>query len=197
MMKKTVVLCMVMASLAVNAQKSYVPKESHYPAKYVLKSAPNDTVQAYLQNIGAFKMAEYYPTTWIKKLTFYNNEGKRQPIKEHDLQYVEFVDNHQKTHKLVDSRNVLGKDLGLVEELYRGPKIGWYLEAFYVNIYGSIGMTEFITEQGKETIDNGMFSNFRKKMKERFSAYPDLLEMLDKAKTKEDYIQLYKAYESK
>lgn len=196
-MKKILVLLLVMACIVAFAQKAYVPKDSHYPAKYVLKSAPNDTVRTHIQNIGAFKVSEYYPATWIKRLTFFTAEGKRQAIKENDLRYVQFVDNRQVVHTLVDSETVLGKNLGLVEELYRGPKIGWYSDAYYVNIYGNIGMTEYVMENGKETLDNGMFSNFKKKMKDRFSAYPDLLEMLDKASSKQDYVTLFKAYEAK
>ena len=87
----------------------------------------------------------------------------------------------------------LPADRGLYEEKYVG-KMSWYVDYYVTNIYGNIGSTEFLVEEGKELIQSGLFSSTAKKLKERFKENPKILELFDKVKTANDFIEILELY---
>lgn len=168
-------------------------KDHQFPAKYVLKTS-SDTVRSHIQNLGAFKASTYSPATIIRKLYMIDDSGKKFSLNETEVSYIEFVDTKNTKHVFTAAPENMR--LGLVEPLHNG-RINYFVDYFFTNLYGNFSFTEYLVEEGKETIKSGLFSSSGKMLKERFAAYPDHLTLVDTMKTREDLVNILKLYDQK
>lgn len=123
-----------------------------------------------------------------------DDSGKKFNLNEDDVLYVEFVDTKNIKHVFTAAPEKMG--LGLVEPLHNG-RINYFVDYFFINLYGNFSFTEYLVEEGKETIKTGLFNSSGKKLRERFAAYPDLLTLVDTMKTREDLVNILKLYDQK
>ena len=173
----------------------YKPKDYHLESKIVLKNSI-DTIKTRTLALWAFKKDHFAPQTLMKKITIFDSEGKKSKVIENDIKYIEIMDFDGKIRRFINSIEILNKEIGLLEILYSG-KMSYYVGFQTVNIYGNVNSTEYLIEKNKPIIDTGLFSGSNKKLKERFAIYPDLIELVDKVKTKEDLIKILDLYNSK
>ena len=173
----------------------YKPKDYHLESKIVLKNS-NDTIKARILALWAFKKDHFAPQTFMRKLTIFNSEGIKSKINESDVKYLEIKDFDGKIRKFINSFEILNKEIGLLEILYSG-KMSYYCGFQTVNLYGNVNSTEYLIEKNKSLIDTNLFSGSNKKLKERLSNYPDLIELLDKVSDKKDLIKILELYNSK
>ncbi|WP_327984918.1 hypothetical protein [Bergeyella porcorum] len=191
-MKQLLLLILISVSAYSFAQSKfeYNPNR-HFEAKYVLKKS-TDTIHTRIINIGSFKASVYSIHTWVKRMWFIDEKGKKKMTKEDELDYLEIKDNEGDVHKMYSSLKFFDKDLGLVLLQYDGNKTKLISDFFPVSIYGNLGRSDYIIENGTEPILVGKIG-WKKKLKEKFANYPDLQEEINSV----DIVKVLEKYDKK
>ncbi|WP_312819422.1 hypothetical protein [Kaistella carnis] len=197
-MKKFSSLILLLSFASYFGQKKFEYKDYHLPVKYIVKNS-NDTISTRVIAQWSFKKNHFYPTTYLNKITIIDEFGKKTKIAEELIDYMEITDFDGQVKKYRSSENFsdLKDKKNLLEILYEGNKIGYYLDFYTVNIYGNVGSTEYVLGKNGTTINSLWFSGKTKKMKELFKEYPELYEKFERVKTKEDFISVLKEYDAK
>lgn len=192
-MKKIILLTLVFISITTFSQEK--KNDGYFPAEYVLKKSPNDTIKAKVRNIGIYSNKKYSDMTILFKMTMLDNLGKKTKILPEEIKYIKITDTENNTpHEFFASTDKFLKDEGLVKILYEGKKISWYKD--YVNslLSTSIVVNGYIVDNNKNIIFEGFLDSSKKHLKKLFKQYPDLSEMMRSAKTDEDYINILRMY---
>ncbi|MNK32487.1 hypothetical protein D3C87_509490 [compost metagenome] len=191
-------------------QKKFEYKNYHFSAKYVLKNS-NDTIFTKIENFDKNRYPIFSYSTIVKRLHFRNSNGEKEAINEDDIKYLEIDDNLNINRKFVSSSSVLKKDKGLLEIFHIG-KISFFSDYNYnydlrINTFGRdvIVVRDYLVDNqnnkifGPFTHQLGAFSalTLMENLKNNFIAFPDLQQMTENVSSKEDFINLLKAYESK
>lgn len=191
-------------------QKKFEYKNYHFSAKYVLKNS-NDTIFTKIENFDKNRYPIFSYSTIVKRLHFRNSNGEKEAINEDDIRYLEIDDNLNINRKFVSSSSILKKDKGLLEIFHIG-KISFFSDYNYnydlrINTFGRdvIVVRDYLVDNQNNKIFGpfahqlGAFSALAlmENLKNSFIAFPDLQQMTENVSSKEDFINLLNAYESK
>ena len=164
-----------------------------------------------IENFDKNKYPIFSYSTIVKRLYFRNINGEREAVNEDDIKYLEITDNLNKNRKFISSSSVINKEKGLLEILHIG-KISFFSDYNY-NIdlsYNSFGRDVIVVRDYLiDNQDNRIYGPFvhelgaflglklLENLKEKIKDFPDLQQMSDNIQSKEDFINLLKAFDSK
>lgn len=189
-------------------QKKFEYKKYHFSAKYLLKNS-KDTVYTKIENFDKNRYPIFSYTTIVKRLHFRNSNGEKETINEKDIQYLEIDDNLNVNRKFTSSSLILKKELGLVEIFHIGT-ISFVSDYNYsydlsYNTFGRdvIVVRDYLIDNQNNKIYGpfahqlGEFSGLTllENVKENFKNFPDLQLTTENVQSKDDFINLLKAYD--
>ncbi|MET3536155.1 hypothetical protein [Chryseobacterium limigenitum] len=181
------------------SQKQFKYKDTHFPIKYILKNS-TDTIRTRVQNMGLYTNKKFSSATYINNMYVIDSLGNKTKVPEQDIAYMEITDLQNVKRKIISSSTVFSKDFGLLETIYEGNKTAYYRSANYsVSIYSPmiIYSDYLIFKTDKSIVELGSAGRFKIKMKQKFSAYPDILLLIDSWKYDNDLIKILDRYERK
>jgi hypothetical protein len=191
-------------------QKKFEYKKYHFSAKYVLKNS-NDTVFTKIENFDKNRYPIFSYSTIVKRLHFRNSDGEKESINEDEIKYLEIDDNLNINRKFFASSPILNKNKGLLEVFHVG-KISFFSDYNYnydlsINSFARdiIIVRDYLVDNQSGKIYGpfahklGAFSaiTLMENLKDNFKYFSDLQQLAEDTRSKEDFINLLKNYDSK
>ncbi|MBK1897231.1 hypothetical protein [Chryseobacterium paridis] len=167
-----------------------------FPVEYILKSS-SDTIKAEVRNVGKFTNKKYYFATILFKMKMKDGQGNETWVEPGDLKYIKITDENNIGHEYFASSERLPQEEGLIEVIYEGKNINWYKGYHNPLLRAQLDIKGYITDKDKKLLYSGFFNDFKGRMKRLLKDYPDLEEKFKKAKTEEEYVDIFRLYDAK
>lgn len=193
-MKNTLILFFSLFSLIIFSQEK--ENKGFFPVEYILKNS-NDTIKATIRNVGKFTNKKYYFATILFKMKMKDDKGNETWVEPNDVRYIKITDENNLKHEYFESAERLPKEKGLIEIMYEGRNINWYKDYHNPALRAQLEIKGYIIDKDKNVLYSGFFNDFKGAFRKMLKAYPDLEEKLKAAKTEEDYVEVFRLYDSK
>lgn len=193
-MKTKLVLLFSLFSIVIFSQE--IKDKGFFPVEYILKGS-NDTIKAKIRNVGKFSNKKYYFATIVFKMKMKDDKGNETWIEPNDVKYIKITDENNAKHEYFESVERLPEEKGLIEIMYEGKNIKWYKGYYNPILRAQLEIKGYILDKDKNVLYSGFFNDFKSRMKKVFKDYPELQDQLKAAKTEEEYIQVFRLYDTK